>query len=93
MASFTYSAVSQHPPYQRRKARAIVKLLAACQEKSTLSRHQLAQVVAIMTPEQWRLLAFTAGVAVADLPAKQEVLDMLRAKTPCSKTGQSPRRS
>ena len=66
--------------YQVRKARAIVALLLTCQAQSTLTRFQLAKVVSLMSQEDWRLVCFTAGVPVADIPAKAVVLRTLRAK-------------
>jgi len=66
--------------YQRRKARAIVALLKRCGERSTLTRHQLAQAVSLMSFEQWRTVAFTAGVPLVDLPAKTLVLRALRGR-------------
>jgi hypothetical protein len=66
--------------YQIRKAKVIVAFLLGCQQNSTLSRHQLAQVVAIMDAEQWQKVAFTAGVPVADIEAKTAVLALLRGR-------------
>ncbi len=68
--------------YQRRKARVIVRHLLAAQAKSSLTRHQLARCVAIMTAREWQTVAFAAGVAVADLEAKAAVLAMLRTNAP-----------
>ncbi len=67
--------------YQLSKAKRIVALLLACQGMSTLSRHELAKVVAIMDASQWRTVALTAGVPVADLDAKVAVLALLRGRT------------
>ena len=64
--------------YQIRKAKVIVAFLLDCQQNSTLSRHQLAQVVAIMDAAEWQKVAFTAGVPVADIEAKAAVLALLR---------------
>ena len=66
--------------YQLRKAKVIVAFLLDCQQNSTLSRHQLAQVVAIMDADQWQKVAFTAGVPVADIGAKAAVLALLRGR-------------
>jgi hypothetical protein len=68
--------------YQRRKARSIVALLLSAQAQSTLTRHQLARSIAIMSADEWRAVAFTAGVAVADLECKAAVLAMLRESAP-----------
>jgi len=64
--------------YQIRKAKVIAAFLLGCQQNSTLSRHQLAQVVAIMDAAEWQKVAFTAGVPVADIEAKAAVLALLR---------------
>ena len=64
--------------YQIRKARVIAAFLLGCQAQSTLTRYQLARCVAILSDEQWRTVAFTAGVPVADIPAKAAVLALLR---------------
>ena len=82
MASFSYSATSPHSPYQRRKAKSIVKLLMTVLEQSSLTRRELAKCISVMSEEEWRTVAFASGVAVADLPAKMEVLNILRAKVP-----------
>ena len=58
--------------YQLRKARTIVAYLASLDVSHT--RHQLAQCVALMTFDQWRTVAFSAGVPVADIEAKAAVL-------------------
>jgi hypothetical protein len=68
--------------YQRRKARIIVNLLVASQAQSSLSHFELAKVIAHMSPDQWRTICLTAGVPIADLPAKEAVLEMVRAKAP-----------
>ncbi len=68
--------------YQRRKARVIARHLLAAQAKSSLTRHQLARCVAIMSAREWQTVAFAAGVAVADLEAKAAVLAMLRTNAP-----------
>ena len=68
--------------YQRRKAQIIVNLLVASQAQSSLSRFELAKVIAHMSADQWRTICLTAGVPVADLVAKEAVLEMIRAKTP-----------
>lgn len=65
--------------YQIRKARVIVAFLLGCQ--SSLTRHQLARAVAIMDFDQWRTVAFGAGVPVVDLDAKVAVLALLRGRT------------
>ena len=67
--------------YQLKKAKQIVSTLLTCQGQSTLSRRQLAQVVAMMSNEEWRTVTMTAGVPVADLDAKAAVLALLRGKT------------
>ena len=68
--------------YQIAKAKAIVGMLLSAQENSSLSRHQLAQVVALMDADQWRTISLTAGVPVADLDCKAAVLAILRGRTP-----------
>ncbi len=68
--------------YQRRKARAIARFLLSCQAQSSLTRHQLARCIALMSDAEWRLVAFQAGVAVADLDCKAAVLAMLRETAP-----------
>ena len=65
--------------YQVRKARRIVAMLTAADH--TLTRHQLARAVALMSFGQWRTVAFAAGVPVADLDAKAAVLALLRDRT------------
>ena len=65
--------------YQLRKARVIVAYLASLDVSHT--RHQLAQCVALMTFDQWRTVAFSAGVPVVDLDAKAAVLALLRGRT------------
>jgi hypothetical protein len=72
------SGIKHINEYQLRKARVIVAFLVGCQQNSTLTRHQLAQVVAIMDAEQWQKVAFSAGVPVADIKAKAAVLALLR---------------
>ena len=64
--------------YQLRKARTIVAYLASLDVSHT--RHQLAQCVALMTFDQWRTVAFSAGVPVVDLDAKAAVLALLRGR-------------
>lgn len=64
--------------YQLGKAKQIVAFLLACQGQSTLSRHQLGQVVALMDASQWRTVCFSAGVPVADIAAKVCVLALIR---------------
>lgn len=66
--------------YQKAKANKIVKLLLSCAEQTGVSRFQLAKMVSIMSESNWRTVAFTAGVPVADLPAKRIVLGELRGK-------------
>ena len=80
--AYEYSSNSPHSPYQRRKAKAIVKLLMTVLEQSSLTRRELAKCISVMSEEEWRTVAFASGVAVADLPAKMEVLNILRAKVP-----------
>lgn len=65
--------------YQLRKARRIVAMLTAADH--SLTRHQLAQAVALMSFDQWRTVAFAAGMPVADLDAKAAVLALLRGRT------------
>lgn len=67
--------------YQKAKAKKIVKLLLSCAEQSGVSRFQLAKMVSIMSQSQWRTVAFTAGVPVADIPAKRIVLAELRNRS------------
>ncbi len=66
--------------YQHDKARAIVKMLLA--QNTTLSRHQICQVVAVMNSDQWRTVAFAAGQPTADIGCKALVLMKLRQKAP-----------
>jgi hypothetical protein len=61
-------------------ARRIFEMLLVCQNMSTLSRHELCQVVALMSMDQWRTVALTAGVAVAGLETKVWVLSLLRGR-------------
>jgi len=68
--------------YQRRKARVIVNVLTAAQAQSSLSRFELAKAISHMSADQWRTICFSAGVPVADLPAKEAVLEMVRARAP-----------
>lgn len=67
--------------YQKGKARKIVKLLLECAGKSGVTRFQLAKMVSIMSESNWRTVAFTAGVPVADIPAKRIVLADLRNRS------------
>ena len=90
MASFSFSTQNPHSPYQRRKAKSIVKLLMTVLEQSSLTRREMAKCISIMSEDEWRTVAFASGVAVADLPAKLEVLNMLRANTPRLVTSPSP---
>jgi len=64
--------------YQTRKAKVIAAFLTAL--PCSLTRHELAKCVSVMSDEQWRTVALTAGVPVADLPAKQAVLRLLRSR-------------
>jgi len=66
--------------YQIKKARVIAAFLLGCQAQSTLTRHQLAKCVAMMPERDWQTVAFTAGVPVADIPAKAAVLALLRGR-------------
>jgi hypothetical protein len=66
--------------YQLRKAKAIVDLLTCARENSSLTRHQLAKAVSIMSADQWRTVCFTAGVPVADIECKAAVLSILQGK-------------
>ncbi len=70
--------------YQRSKAKRITAHLLAAQAQSSLTRHQLAQCVALMSFAEWRTVAFSAGVPCADLEAKAAVLGMLRTTAPHS---------
>lgn len=67
--------------YQIRKAREIVALLLKAQGNSTLTRHMLSRCVAIMSDEEWRAVAFCAGVPVADIECRMAVLAILRGKS------------
>ena len=67
--------------YQVRKAKQIANFLLECRDMSTLGRLELAKVVAIMSPDEWRAVSFSAGVPVADLPAKAAVLALLRGRS------------
>lgn len=65
--------------YQLRKAKTILTFLLSC--KTSLTRHQTAQAIALMSFDEWRTLAFSAGVPLADIEAKAAVLAMLRGRT------------
>lgn len=67
--------------YQKAKAKKITKLLLSCAEQSGVTRFQLAKMVSIMSASQWRTVAFTAGVPMADIPAKRIVLSELRNRS------------
>lgn len=66
--------------YQRAKARKIAAMLRNAQREVALSDYQLARAVSLMSDDQWRGVAFAAGMPVADIEAKQEVLRILRGK-------------
>ena len=66
--------------YQIRKAKQIANYLLERRHESTLGRLELAKVVSIMSADQWRTICLTAGVPVADLPAKAAVLALLRGR-------------
>ena len=67
--------------YQLRKARQIANYLLARRDESTLTRLELAKVVAIMNADEWRTVVFAAGVPVADLSCKAAVLALLRGRS------------
>lgn len=67
--------------YQIRKARWIADMLLKAQGNSSLTRHMLARCVAIMSDEEWRSVAFCAGVPVADIECRMAVLAILRGKS------------
>ncbi len=66
--------------YQIKKAKQILNLLLDCNQVTAMSRNQLARAISIMNADQWRTVAFTAGVPVADLPAKGVVIQLLRER-------------
>lgn len=68
--------------YQLSKAKEIVKLLMRTYENTSLSRHQMAQCVALMSHDEWRTVCFAADQPVADLDAKAAVLALLRNQAP-----------
>jgi hypothetical protein len=67
--------------YQIRKAKQIANYLLARREESTLTRLELARVIAIMNHDEWRTVVFAAGVPVADLSCKAAVLALLRGRS------------
>ena len=67
--------------YQLRKAKQIANFLLECREQSTLGRLELAKVVAIMSPNEWRTVCFATGVPSADLSCKAAVLALLRGRS------------
>ncbi len=67
--------------YQKAKAKKIAALLLDCAKQSGTSRFQTAKLVSLMSEDQWRTVALTAGVPVADIPAKLLVLSELRGKS------------
>ena len=70
--------------YQLSKARKIARHLieVAAKTKQETTRAELARIAARLSNDEWRTVAFSAGVAVADLPAKSAVLDILRKRAP-----------
>lgn len=70
--------------YQVRKAAKIANFLrdSADRTMEATSPHTLARCVALMSHDEWRTVAFQAGVPLADLQCKAAVLGLLRAKAP-----------
>jgi hypothetical protein len=70
--------------YQISKARKIAAFVTACAAKTkrATTAHELCKLVALMDADQWRTLAFQAGVAVADLDCKAATLAILRKRAP-----------
>lgn len=64
--------------YQMAKAKKIAANLASLE--TSLTRHQLARAISVMTFDQWRTVAFGAGVPVADIQCKAVVLAILRGR-------------
>jgi hypothetical protein len=82
IASYTFQSHNRlMNGYQKAKARKIVKLLLSCSEQAGVTRFQLSKMVSIMSEAQWRTVVFTAGVPVADIPAKRIVLAELRNRS------------
>lgn len=70
--------------YQIRKARRICIYLQneAAKMREATSPFMLAKIVALLSNDEWRTVAFAAGVPVADIPCKAVVLAMLRNCAP-----------
>ena len=77
----SHNRVMRPNAYQLRKAKQIANFLLECREQSTLGRLELAKVVAIMSPNEWRTVCFATGVPSADLSCKAAVLALLRGRS------------
>ena len=67
--------------YQAHKASVIVRYLETAVACSTIRVSELPKLVSLMSERDWQTLCFAAGVPLADIPAKQMVLDQLRRKS------------
>lgn len=68
--------------YQLRKAKVIANFLrgAADATMEATSPTMLARCVALMSMDEWRTVAFQAGVPQADIEAKAACLALLRGR-------------
>jgi hypothetical protein len=63
--------------YQARKARQISACLLQAAARSSVTLRELPKLAARMSMDQWRTVAFQAGVAVPDLAAKRATVAYL----------------
>ena len=57
--------------YQSRKARQISACLLQAAARSSVTLSELPQIAARMSADEWRFIAFQAGVSVPDYAAKR----------------------
>lgn len=63
--------------YQKHKAKLIAATLLIAAAQSNTPMSQLAGMAASFGESEWRTVSFTAGVAVADTPARVYVVAIL----------------
>lgn len=70
--------------YQMAKARKIAAFLQDCASKTKQETrpYELAKIVTLMSPDEWRTVSFHAGVPMAELECKAVVLAVLRSRVP-----------